>query len=295
MLKACSVLLILICLLLQSCVSPKMSQETQLGKILFIDGEYKSAFRRLLPAAVCGNPEAQYAVGYMYYYGYGVSQDSESGIFWMTKSAEQGYRPAIKALAIIRRGPICEGPCRNGCTTVPIRRIYKEEDSVMRSLDNHAYQPQPVHLKKTYSTYLKQAGYTLNDHPVAPVVPAKNEVKKVEAKNSQDHPVLVRQPEATVATKKPSFTSLAAQSKQYALQLFGSYELKDAKNIQDELELQNNAHIYHTKNKDKDWYVLTYGQYASAALAKQAKGKLPEAVADLEPWIRKLDGLDEVG
>jgi septal ring-binding cell division protein DamX len=152
-----------------------------------------------------------------------------------------------------------------------------------------------VHLKKTYSTYLKQAGYTLNNQPTVPSVPVQTEIKPVAAKNSVDHPVLVRKPETAVATKKPPVTPLAAEARQYALQLFGSYELKDAKNIQDDLELHNNARIYHTKNKDKDWYVLTYGQYASASLAKEARGKLPEEVAELEPWIRKLDGLNEVG
>ena len=69
----------------------------------FAEGDYKRAFHQLLPLACNGNPCAQYAVGYLYYYGYGVPEDSESGIFWMQKAASQGYVPAIKALSEINK------------------------------------------------------------------------------------------------------------------------------------------------------------------------------------------------
>jgi TPR repeat protein len=38
----------------------------------------------------------------MYYYGYGVAQDAESGRFWMEKSANQKYPPAEKALQMLK-------------------------------------------------------------------------------------------------------------------------------------------------------------------------------------------------
>ncbi len=77
--------------------------ELQQGKRLFEAGYYKRAMKVLLPLACgCpGNAEAQYAVGYMYYYGYGVAQDTDVGYFWIKKSADQGNEPAIKALATI--------------------------------------------------------------------------------------------------------------------------------------------------------------------------------------------------
>jgi len=71
------------------------------GKRLFEEGFYKSAMHELLPIAVNGNEEAQYAVGFMYYYGYGVSQDTEVGFFWIQRSANQHYEPAMQALQSI--------------------------------------------------------------------------------------------------------------------------------------------------------------------------------------------------
>ena len=94
-------LIILICACLLSCASAKMSQELQQGKTSFNRGNYTVAFRQLLPLASEGNPEAEYAVGYMYYYGYGVVQDTETGIFWIRKAAMCHYVPAVNALAEI--------------------------------------------------------------------------------------------------------------------------------------------------------------------------------------------------
>ncbi len=89
-------------LLLQSCASPKLSEEYTEGKVNFEAGNYKRAFRVLLPLAAKGKVEAQYAVGYMYYYGYGTAQDNESGLFWMNKAAELHYLPAIHALNLLQ-------------------------------------------------------------------------------------------------------------------------------------------------------------------------------------------------
>lgn len=95
-------LVVLLSFFLQSCSSVRQSQELQLGKNDFGSGDYKKSFHELLPLAAEGNPEAEYAVGYMYYYGLGVTQDAESGSFWMKKSAAHKYEPAVKALEMIK-------------------------------------------------------------------------------------------------------------------------------------------------------------------------------------------------
>lgn len=98
---------LLICILslsLFACVthpSPRVTSELQQGKRYFNEGYYRRALHQLLPLACDGNPEAQYAVGYMYYYGLGVAQDTDVGYFWIKRSAEKGYMPAIKALHLI--------------------------------------------------------------------------------------------------------------------------------------------------------------------------------------------------
>lgn len=72
------------------------------GRQAFQNGDYFPAFRNLEPAARGGNPDAQYAVGYMYYYGLGTVQDRGLALQWMTSAANQGQPQAREALIEIR-------------------------------------------------------------------------------------------------------------------------------------------------------------------------------------------------
>jgi TPR repeat protein len=79
-------------------MTPAQISHLQQGKRFFDDGYYKRAMQELLPLACDGNPDAQYGVGYMYYYGLGVAQDTEVGYFWIQRAANQRYITSIKAL-----------------------------------------------------------------------------------------------------------------------------------------------------------------------------------------------------
>lgn len=63
--------------------------------------DYRSAFIRLRPEAVKGQPDAQYAVGYMYYYGQGVVEDRKKAWYWINRAAEVGQPDAIVAVRIL--------------------------------------------------------------------------------------------------------------------------------------------------------------------------------------------------
>ena len=92
-----------LCLHLSACQAhPFTPQVVQQAKAEYENGYYKTAFYRLLPAAADGDKEAQYALGYMYYYGLGIPQDTQTGYFWIKRSADQGYGPAVKAARDLR-------------------------------------------------------------------------------------------------------------------------------------------------------------------------------------------------
>lgn len=71
------------------------------GKRYFEAGYYKRAMHLLMPLAMDGVPQAQYGVGYMYYYGYGAPQDSDMGYLWIKRAADQEYPPAVIAVDMI--------------------------------------------------------------------------------------------------------------------------------------------------------------------------------------------------
>ncbi|MBA2711380.1 MAG: sel1 repeat family protein [Tatlockia sp.] len=64
---------------------------------------YREAFIHLKPEADKGQPDAQYAVGYMYYYGRGVAEDRRKACIWIKSAAAKGQPDAIRALKIIKR------------------------------------------------------------------------------------------------------------------------------------------------------------------------------------------------
>jgi TPR repeat protein len=71
------------------------------GIINFRVEEYRKAFIRLKPEADRGNPDAQYAVGYMYYYGKGVVEDRKKAWFWINAAANLGQPDAKAAIHIL--------------------------------------------------------------------------------------------------------------------------------------------------------------------------------------------------
>lgn len=101
MIRAFIICLFSLSLLACTTPSPLVMSELQQGKRYFDDGYYKKALHELWPLAADGRAEAQYAIGYMYYYGLGVAQDTETGYFWIRRAADKGYPPAIKALGMI--------------------------------------------------------------------------------------------------------------------------------------------------------------------------------------------------
>lgn len=67
--------------------------------------DYRHAFIRLKPEAEKGQRDAQYAIGYMYYYGQGVIENRRKACFWITKAAKAGQPEAIVALKKIKALP----------------------------------------------------------------------------------------------------------------------------------------------------------------------------------------------
>lgn len=67
--------------------------------------DYRSAFIRLKPEAEKGQPDAQYAIGYMYYYGQGVVEDRDQAWFWIHMAARLGQPDALEAVKILGSAP----------------------------------------------------------------------------------------------------------------------------------------------------------------------------------------------
>lgn len=92
-------LIIILCSALSACMSNNARLDE--GIRCFRAQDYRSAFIRLKPLADTGSPDAQYAVGYMYYYGEGVTENRKKAMFWIKCAAKKGQPEAVQALKIL--------------------------------------------------------------------------------------------------------------------------------------------------------------------------------------------------
>lgn len=70
----------------------------QLAKNSFLEQNYDQAASLLLQLARDGHREAQYVIGYMYHYGYGVPRNEKESTRWIATAAARGHEKAQDAL-----------------------------------------------------------------------------------------------------------------------------------------------------------------------------------------------------
>lgn len=274
------IILVTVFVMLQACASSRIAEQLQSGKISFEDGNFKSAFHKLLPLASEGNAEAEYAIGYMYYYGYGTTQDAESGLFWMNKAADQRYQPAIKAIAVIKQNKVSEEPTQQ---LTAERSIKEDSDEVLKALAQN----------RAAASAVDGDGNTLAQSlpPTKPeaVDPENVELaKQLAAADSSDTESLAN---AAPAVERQAADFDKEHKKKYTLQLMGSYDLADVKRTQNQLHIEDNSYCAHTQRNGRDWYVLGYGKYPAPYLAKLAIDDLPSNLRDMKPWVRQMDDM----
>jgi hypothetical protein len=80
----------------QACTGPIEDANKALHR-----GDYKTAYRLIMPLAEQGLPLAQYNLGVMYYNGQGVPKDYAEAAKWYRKAAEQGFAEAQTNLGIM--------------------------------------------------------------------------------------------------------------------------------------------------------------------------------------------------
>jgi septal ring-binding cell division protein DamX len=301
-------------------------QYLQRGKFTFEAGNYIQAFHQLLPLAAQGNPEAQYAIGYMYYYGYGVPADSESGLFWMGKSAEQGYLPANKALYLVSKPskPLNPTP-ENAISPAGDLNTEKKVDTNSGHREAKLDLTEPEALAETHKVNTEEGFLNLKLVPVAdeeyesvrktklkhklpkePQVPAEAapEVNKappenVVAKNNNTEAPLTALSETnpfaeggSVARQDQDTYVSVGKPKKYTLQLYASYKLSDAQRIQKQFGDDSNFKIWKAQKDNKSWYVVTYRDYENVSEAK--KDSSVDQVAEFKPWVRNVGELVQV-
>ena len=224
----------------------------------FVKQNYGVTFNALVAAARSGDPRAQYALGYLYYYGMGTQANTVTAIKWISAAANEGLPAAKKALATI-----------------------------------NAQHPQDIDgSKQTSGNPVIKLG------PTVPTVakPAKRALPmpKGYAKNLVYAYSFVRGPKknngnASSSSAAASGISTSSSNGNLTLRLTASPTLAGAQNFIKQNNLQGLAQIKTSVINGKKIYTVTYGRYNSNMQAQRAIKRLPANLQKNKPWVQKIN------
>lgn len=242
--------------------------------------KYDCSLDQIETAAQQGDPDAQYALGYMYFYGIGTVRDVDAAKLWIRRAAAQGQPLALKATHILNHE---ENPGSGGEST------------------GDRYQPK---------TYTKKTAQALNaavpTQHVSEHLPAYNgssqnrRAAAIDVLSKDSSGDTSDTDTAVVTTQQKTETSAAINSGSssqnseslkisgYTIQLMASNQLKKVEDFITTHHLQGKVDYFAASYHGSNWYLLTYGQYPSVAAAKEAVSQLPHELQALKPWVKSM-------
>ncbi|HIG0327674.1 TPA: SPOR domain-containing protein [Legionella pneumophila] len=130
---------------------------------------------------------------------------------------------------------------------------------------------------------------------VIPKLKAKNISEQVaQAAVSQSKlPPISHSLQTKSVSEKPSVKKI--NGKLFTIQLAASHKIEDINRFKNQNKWLSQAKVRHFSNAKGSWYILTVGEYESRNQALLNIKKLPGELAKLNPWIRSVEGLSNIG
>ncbi|MFA0036732.1 AAA family ATPase [Vibrio sp. 10N.261.52.A1] len=100
--------------------------------------------------------------------------------------------------------------------------------------------------------------------------------------------------ESTPPTKKITFSFSreelqAISPRAYTLQLSAMTSLEDVQSFIEKYDLENKVRIYPTLRNDTKWFIITYQDYPTIQVARDAVSTLSKPLQQLEPWAKSMN------
>lgn len=101
--RTCNFIIVCACIVLIALLSGCTSTKTEKARAqaYYLNHDYVLAYDILFTLAKRGDPQAQYTLAYMYYYGQGVAKNEDTARGWMRKAAVSGNQRAKYALELM--------------------------------------------------------------------------------------------------------------------------------------------------------------------------------------------------
>ncbi|WP_165310115.1 AAA family ATPase [Vibrio ziniensis] len=107
-------------------------------------------------------------------------------------------------------------------------------------------------------------------------------------KQAEPAPVVETPPEVKITFSYAREELKAMSPRSYTLQLAAVNTLPDAQRFIDQYQLQGKVNVYPTLRNGVEWYIITYSNYPTIQLARDAVETLSKPLQQLGPWAKSL-------
>lgn len=246
-------------------------------------GDHERAFRITEALAYEGDSKAQYALGYLYFYGIGTPQNRALGIALIEQSAKNGYEKAKIAYQQINGASMSIGEAHSN----PVNLL-------------GANSPDPVNA----SEMIEKTNNAQEDHTVKPELSNQLAESAMDSltiiannKITENNSIVLPNKDNSIefqesASKDPTGGAVDNQEA-YTIQLLGSNEITWINDVIQKFDLKDKTHMYKKSIHGKDWWMLVIGQYPTFQAASMALEELPTALkANNNPWVRSIKSIE---
>jgi septal ring-binding cell division protein DamX len=262
--------------------------------------KYNCSLSAIERAASNGDPDAQYALGYMYFYGVGTVRDTEAATLWIDRAAAQGQPLAKRAQSLMSETQNTHVPgypphmgqqprksvseLNSQAPTKPIGAALPGYKKKQAASDDLGVLPSIKRIPEQSET-------------ATPVTPIARKSPTPRAAVARSRPASARQ-QQVAQLKRQIVTQKAAAQRQldgeyYTLQLMATPHFKRLLSFIDTYKIDKESNYFAAKRGDDTLYVLVYGHYRSRAEANQAAKHLPLQLQAMHPWIRHSEAIQK--
>jgi hypothetical protein len=209
---------------------------------------YGCSLERVERAAETNDPDAEYALGYMYYNGIGTVRDPDTAVVWIKRAAQQGQPLAISAMTAIRRAQFPK-----------IGQV-------------HVHQKAPT----AHKPATQPLSQPVSVHKATKPLPRAQSVEQAARATTQ----------AVTLHQRSAISTLPPHN--YSVQLFASYHLPSVQHYIHQLPATMPYYIVSQLRQNKPMYILLAGNFKTRADAAHYVHTLTHAQQATHPWIRQI-------
>jgi hypothetical protein len=262
---------------------------------------YGCSLQRVEQAAQTNEPDAEYALGYMYYNGIGTVKDTDTATVWIERAAQQGQPLAISALKTMRHAQF---PAMGQVNVGDQAATEKSQQQQSAPAIHHPVgMTQKPMSKKASAQNTDQDDLDLNllrgsAQPHVQVRSSQQQHSRPgQPMHSVDQSAQKSSQAATVksAWQKPvhSMGNLKNMpANHFTVQLFASPNLQNVRNLEENLQHDVPMAIASMKRAQTTWYVLLAGDFITRQAATAYVSTLPASIKAAKPWIRNFGSLE---